>query len=1082
MEFQKAWKKVSEKKGLSVRKAGEPKGRPEKGKERACQHPSRRPRLSLANGKLIIGGRNSKSREESPSSLSSNSDFLMSSSLKFNGPIRECSKVGQSGGVSAYPNGPARPSMVPISNISIDLTNSSYRTLKGPTFPSAFDSSGPQDSGHESLLLDHHQVIGNRGGSISGSVTIEPEVQTNVNSEIVPFVYTPAKPKAKRVGKNIGASKCHAMITRGSDKLNKGWETTEENQLKDKWNLEVEITNMVEEGYARGQNMEVVFCNIYAASVERERRELWGFLLSSQSSFLMPWCIGGDFNTVLHPSERKGGIYNMSFVNSFNAFVLQARVVDLPLTGFPFTWTNLREKDSWARLNHFLISPEILSWFPKLIQTGHLGSLSDHSAVSIGEPQMDWGPCPFRFYNGWLEDKVMMNDVMSGWRRNRASSSVLECEIRLSEVEKQALRVGWGEELRQKRATIIQKYWKYIRFEEQIWRQKSRVKRLKDSDKNSRIGKSVGFQEDWASVFRCKKGFFPLNCLGLPLGARPGTKSFWKDLVSCVESRLAPWKKKFLSKGGRLVFIKAVMSGIPTYYMSVFKMPVGVALAIENLQRNFFLGDRVEKRKTHSVDWATICKNKKIGGLGVGRMKDKNMSLLAKWVWHFGREETSIWKRVICAKYGRSTKDLSWDWNFHSSSSYFTNAIQSLFVEGFSTEKILKDGLRMLVGNGDRIKFLTDLYWDSKPLNQAFARIYALSQAKDGRMKEVGMWNDSKWVWNFSLRRPLFDWEIDVWKEFLSSLDSLNVRRLIPDVIAWSMNPNGIFLVGSFRRCLDQEKASIIPIFDPIWRGYCPPKVELFLWQLIRGRVMVKEVWKAAMVWWEVEFCASRTINDWFLGWSSLNPLQCIARAWQILFLAVVWSLWEARNSRIFKNSEVLIHQVVDMVRFRLVWWFKHYCKGSKDQVSLMFLNVKDCCVDLPIPKKSRSAHWRPPQEESLLFNVDGSALGAPVLADSISVELLAIHKACDIIQASKKWNGVKVVILSDSLVAVSWVNGEDVGSLEHADIIFEIRNWLKLFSNLVVSYASRCSNFFVDSLAKQGARNCGDFMQFMDS
>ncbi|KAK3221046.1 hypothetical protein Dsin_015016 [Dipteronia sinensis] len=101
---------------------------------------------------------------------------------------------------------------------------------------------------------------------------------------------------------------------------------------------------------------------------------------------------------------------------------------------------------------------------------------------------------------------------------------------------------------------------------------------------------------------------------------------------------------------------------------------------------------------------------------------------------------------------------------------------------------------------------------------------------------------------------------------------------------------------------------------------------------------------------------------------------------------------------------------------------------------------------------------------------------------DSISAELLAIHKACDIIQASRKWNGVKVVISSDPLVAVSWVNGEDVGSLEHAYIIFDIHNWLKRFPNLVVSYASRYSNFFADSLAKQGARNCGDFVQFMDS
>ena len=55
-----------------------------------------------------------------------------------------------------------------------------------------------------------------------------------------------------------------------------------------------------------------------------------------------------------------------------------------------------------------------------------------------------------------------------------------------------------------------------------------------------------------------------------------------------VEDRLAPWKRGFMSKGGRLVLIKAVLSSLPTYYMLVFGVPVGVAKRIEKLQRDFF--------------------------------------------------------------------------------------------------------------------------------------------------------------------------------------------------------------------------------------------------------------------------------------------------------------------------------------------------------------------------------------------------------------------------------------------------------------------------------------------------------------
>ena len=137
---------------------------------------------------------------------------------------------------------------------------------------------------------------------------------------------------------------------------------------------------------------DIVFCNVYVASVESERRELWDFILSSQQSFSAPWVVGGDFNTVLDSSERKGEGCNLGSIRNFNSFVLQARVVDIPLLGNPFTWSNNRDKESWARLDHYLLAPDILSWFPSLKQTGlpwygtlYTSSLNCHFYLKVHE-------------------------------------------------------------------------------------------------------------------------------------------------------------------------------------------------------------------------------------------------------------------------------------------------------------------------------------------------------------------------------------------------------------------------------------------------------------------------------------------------------------------------------------------------------------------------------------------------------------------------------------------------------------------------------------------------------------------------
>ncbi|KAK0606106.1 hypothetical protein LWI29_034196 [Acer saccharum] len=124
-----------------------------------------------------------------------------------------------------------------------------------------------------------------------------------------------------------------------------------------------------------------------------------------------------------------------------------------------------------------------------------------------------------------------------------------------------------------------------------------------------KIGKKRQGDEDWTRMFRCASSSLPIMYLGLPLGGNARKEALWNPIICKVKEILAPWKRGFMSKGGRLVFIKAVLSSLPSYFMSIFSIPVGVAKKIEKLQREFFWNDGVLKRKIHVMDWGTVCKS-----------------------------------------------------------------------------------------------------------------------------------------------------------------------------------------------------------------------------------------------------------------------------------------------------------------------------------------------------------------------------------------------------------------------------------------------------------------------------------------
>ena len=200
------------------------------------------------------------------------------------------------------------------------------------------------------------------------------------------------------------------------------------------------------------------------------------------------------------------------------------------------------------------------------------------------------------------------------------------------------------------------------------------------------------------------------NCekyLGLPMIGGKSKVNTFKDLREKITKRVLGWKEKYISKVEREVLIKTVAQAIPTYSMSIFKIPKALCDSINSILAKYWWGQTKDEKKIHWINWKKLCTPKDRGGMGFRDTQAFNLVMLAKQAWRLVHDTHSLFYRVYKSRYFPNCSFM--DAEVGSNSFYVW---RSLLV----ARDVIFEGSKWKVGDGSRIKVSTHKWLSHKPI------------------------------------------------------------------------------------------------------------------------------------------------------------------------------------------------------------------------------------------------------------------------------------------------------------------------------------------------------------------------------
>ncbi|XP_058776514.1 uncharacterized protein LOC131650817 [Vicia villosa] len=250
----------------------------------------------------------------------------------------------------------------------------------------------------------------------------------------------------------------------------------------------------------------------YGYPERARRRQAWALLRELHVMSTLPWCIIGDFNDLLSQNDKRGLHPHPDWLCSgFQEVISDCNLTDIPLVGYPFTWTKSRGAPHMIeeRLDMALGSVSWLQFFPDAKLTNLVASHSDHSPILLScEPvQQRRRRRKFRFENWWLDEEGLLDVVKESWlaeTHNSVVEKISRCALYLEQWQKVQVQKN-NEEKDILRAKLDMyrgsmdpinadqymvahlDYNKVLIREDTYWKQRAKTHWFRDGDRNTKF-------------------------------------------------------------------------------------------------------------------------------------------------------------------------------------------------------------------------------------------------------------------------------------------------------------------------------------------------------------------------------------------------------------------------------------------------------------------------------------------------------------------------------------------------------------------------------------------------------------------
>ena len=223
----------------------------------------------------------------------------------------------------------------------------------------------------------------------------------------------------------------------------------------------------------------------------------------------------------------------------------------------------------------------------------------------------------------------------------------------------------------------------------------------------------------------------------------------------------------FMSLGGRLVLIRAVLTSLPVYWLAFASIPVSILNKMRQMIFSFLWGSSKNKFCFHLVDWQTLAMPFDSRGWGIKNLHQFSISLRLRSIW-WVLKGTGIWHQFISTKYLKHQTLAAWlrNKNFGSrgTSIIWNGFLKTISQLGRCLCWKVADGRDVHIGT-DPIASIHDIHFFPTDLRDCFCD-YGITTLQHARNPQN---NAQAYQLSTDDLKLGGDWKI-VWNSYISSL------------------------------------------------------------------------------------------------------------------------------------------------------------------------------------------------------------------------------------------------------------------------------------------------------------------------